>query len=61
MSTTRPSLTVTDRLHESGQSSGHAVSTDARGSRAIARVSDICEVYTTRPNALDFHPCDVYA
>src|SRR5918994_2118455 len=56
MSMTRPSLTVTDRLHESGQSSGHAVSTDARGSRPIASISDICEVYTTSPNALDFHP-----
>src|SRR5687768_9202386 len=49
MSMTRPSLTVTDRLHESGQSSGHAVRTDARGSRPIASISDICEVYTTGP------------
>ena len=32
-----PSLTVTDRLHESGQSSGHAVVTETRGSRVDAR------------------------
>jgi hypothetical protein len=52
---------VTDSVHESGQSSGQAVNTAARGSRPSASVSDICEVYTTGPNALDFHPCDVYA
>src|SRR3954471_11015776 len=52
ISTILPSLTVTDRVHESGQSRGHAVVTDTRGSRSIASCWGIGEVYTKSPNAL---------